>query len=66
MTTNTNKPAVTLIGEDGNAFAIIGACQKAARSAGWSDAEWHEIQGEMTSGDYDHLLRTACKHFEVS
>lgn len=31
-----DKPEVELVEQDGNAFAVIGACKKAARKAGWS------------------------------
>lgn len=60
-----SKPTVSLIGEDGNAFAIMGACKKAARNAGWANEDWKSIQSEMMGGDYDHLLQTAMKYFEV-
>jgi hypothetical protein len=59
------KPQVKLVGEDGNAFRILGACQKAARRAGWKEDRIKEVIGEMTSGDYDHLLGTAMKYFDV-
>src|SRR5688572_30406492 len=60
------KPPVKLIGQDGNAFAVLGACQRAARRAGWSAEQWSQVRDEMTSGDYDHLLATAMEHFDVS
>lgn len=59
------KPIVELINSDGNALSIIATCRKAARKAGWTNAEWKAVQDEMMSGDYDHLLQTAMKHFEV-
>jgi hypothetical protein len=60
-----SKPVVKLVGQDGNAFAILGACRKAARKAGWSDEKIKEVLAEMTSGDYDNLLGVAMKHFDV-
>ena len=60
-----NKPKVKLIGESGNAFAVMGACSKAWKKAGKSPAEWDEILGAMQSGDYDHLLSVAQLHFDV-
>ncbi len=51
---------------DGNAFAVLGACKEAARKAGWSDDQIRLVQEEMMNGDYNHLLATACKYFEVS
>ena len=60
------RPRVKLVGRDGNAFAILGACQKAARNAGWSTEKWNAVRDEMTSGDYSHLLATAMQNFDVS
>jgi len=59
-----NKPEVTLVGEDGNAFRVLGLCQRAARNK-YTEDEWKEIRKEMMSGDYDHLLVTATHFFEV-
>ena len=60
------KPKVKLVGRDGNAFAILGACTKAARKAGWKPEVIKSVMAEMTAGDYSHLLATAMKHFDVS
>ena len=59
------KPAVKLIGGDGNAFAILGACQRAAKKVGWTAEQWSAVRDEMTLGDYDQLLGTAMKYFDV-
>ena len=70
MTTQPTKdaarPFVQLTGRDGNAFAIMGACRKAAQEAGWSRARIDAVMAAMTSGSYDHLLRVALEHFEVA
>lgn len=63
--TTISKPAVTLVGADGNAFNILGLCQRAARRAGWSQEKWSAVRDEMMAGDYDHLLATAMEHFDV-
>jgi hypothetical protein len=60
-----DKIKVQLSGEDGNAFAIIARCSKAARKGGMDTAEWEKIMEEMMAGDYDHLIATAMKHFDV-
>lgn len=49
---------VTLVGEDGNAFAILGRVQHAMRRAHLTTEEIERFIREATSGDYDHLLRT--------
>lgn len=56
------KPTLKIIGEDGNAFVILGKAQRVARE---NDMDWKTIQAEATTGDYDHLLRTMMKYFEV-
>lgn len=56
---------VQLTGEDGNAFAIMGAVSKALRRAGVPDEEVNEYVKESTSGDYDNLLRTAMRWVTV-
>jgi hypothetical protein len=60
------KPKVKLIGRNGNAFAILGACTKAARKSGWTPASIKLVMDEMTAGDYSHLLATAMRYFDVS
>lgn len=52
-------------GEDGNSFAILAACQRAARKAGWSKAAVDAWLEEATSGDREHLLDTVFEYFEV-
>jgi hypothetical protein len=61
-----SKPEVELSTVDGNAFSIISACRKAARRAGWDDDEITKVTDEMKSGNYDHLLQTAMRYFEVA
>ncbi len=60
-----DRPTVRLIGGDGNAFTVIGKCHRAARKAGWSDDRWQKVRDEMMAGNYDHLLGTAMKYFDV-
>lgn len=62
---NEEKPTVKLTGEDGNAYAIMAACIRAARKAGWPQERIDAVLDEMKSGDYDHLLVTAMNHFNV-
>jgi hypothetical protein len=56
---------VRLVGEDGNAFAILGAVTKALRKAGATPEEIREFTDEATSDDYDHLLATVMAWVEV-
>jgi len=56
---------VQLVGNDGNAFAIMGAVQKALKKAGASELEVKEYLDESMSGDYDNLLRVATNWVNV-
>ena len=50
--------------DNGNAFAILGKAQRAARKGGWTPEQIDAFLTEAKSGDYDHLLQTTMKHFE--
>jgi hypothetical protein len=50
------RPEVELVGEDGNAFSILGRVKKALRRAGNDDAVVDSYLEQAMSGDYDHLL----------
>lgn len=52
---------VQLSGNDGNAFAIMGAVKSALKKAGATREELDEYLKESMSGDYDNLLRVAMK-----
>ena len=55
---------VKLIGEDGNAFFILGTVRKALRDAGLKE-EANEFMEKATSGDYDHLLAVVMEYVDV-
>ena len=56
---------VKLIGQDGNAFMVLGLTIKAMKRAGVSQPEIDAFHAEATSGDYDHLLGTVMQTVEV-
>ncbi|WP_394908940.1 hypothetical protein [uncultured Helicobacter sp.] len=56
---------VRLVGQDGNAFAIIGRVTKAMRRAKVSLQEINQFQAEAMSGDYNHLLSVVMSYVEV-
>ena len=58
MTTKYPEVYVPLVGEDGNAYAILGRVARALKRAGVLQDEIAEFRAEATSGDYDNLLRT--------
>lgn len=56
---------VELVGQDGNAFAIMASVSKAMRRANVPQSEIDEYLEESTSGDYDNLLATAMRWVSV-
>lgn len=65
MTATKYPVKVTLVGQDGNAFAIMGKVSRALKQAGASKEEVDQYMEESMSGDYDNLLRTAMKWVDV-
>lgn len=61
MVQEKRKPPLKLVGEDGNAFAILGRARRVAKKNG---LDWEAISKEATSGNYDHLLATMMEHFD--
>lgn len=45
-----------LLGEDGNAFNLIGIVKRALRAGGVPEVECSQFTHEAMSGDYDNLL----------
>lgn len=59
------KIKVKLVGEDGNAFAIMGNVSKAMRKAGLTQDQIKEYMKEAMSGDYNNLLQVTMKYVKV-
>jgi hypothetical protein len=57
------KPKLKLTGKNGNAWVLLG---EAARVAKLNNIDFKPIQDEAMSGDYDHLLQTLMRYFDVS
>ena len=58
--------SVKLTGGDGNAFAILGAVEKAMRRANVPKAEIEAYMTEAMSGDYNKLLAVTMRTVNVS
>lgn len=56
---------VKLVGEDGNAFAILGRVQRELRRGGATPEQVKEFFDEATSGDYNVVLATVMKWVTV-
>jgi hypothetical protein len=65
MTPKYPNVHVQLVGQDSNAFMVLGLCQRAAQKAGLPKEEIEAFMTEAKAGDYDHLLQTCMKWFEI-
>jgi hypothetical protein len=63
----TKYPHITvrLTGINGNAFSILGACRRAAERARLPQEEIDAFFTEAKSDDYDHLIQTAMRWFNI-
>lgn len=52
-----------LVGEDGNAFSILGRARKAMKNARLTNEQIIEFSNEAKSGDYNNLLYTCMQYF---
>ena len=62
---NGKKIKVKLVGASGNAFSILGICDRAMKKAGVEKDIRDDFFTEATAGNYDNLLGTAMKYFDV-
>lgn len=56
---------VNIIGQNGNAFCILGICQRAMEQANCTQQEIDAFNEEAKSGDYNHLIATVMNYFDV-
>lgn len=64
--TETKKPQLKLVGEDGNIFSIIGRGVRELRRAGYSDEEVKQFTDEVQSSEsYHHALAVVMKWFDA-
>ena len=59
------KIDVKLIGEDGNAFYILGKVTREMRRNGYTKDEIDQYLKEAKSGDYNNLLRVTMEWVNV-
>ena len=59
------KPTVKLIGQDGNAFSIMGNIKRALKRSGADKEYIDKYIREATSGDYNHLLTVSMKYVNI-
>lgn len=56
-------PVIDLTGPDGNAFALLGMAQRWGKQLGWEKSKVDSVIKDMTSDDYEHLLKVLDEHF---
>jgi hypothetical protein len=61
----TKKPAVKLVGKDGNVFTIIGLVRNGLRAAGLQSQAQEFVTRAFASSSYDEVLRLAMEYVEV-
>ena len=66
MNTTEQKPKLALVGEDGNAFAILARSRAVMKRAGYPKERIEEFMKEAMAGDYNHLLRTCMDWFDTT
>ena len=59
------KPTIKLIGEDGNAFYILGKIKSTLKQAGADKEYIDKYLEEAKAGDYNNLLITTMKYVEI-
>ena len=57
---NEGPLVIDLTGPDGNAFVLLGYAKKFAKQLNFDDKK---IIDNMTSGDYEHLLKVFDRYF---
>lgn len=59
-----SKVKMTLLGVNGNSFAIMGLFQRKARQQGWTHVEIQKVLDECMLGSYDNLIQTILKNID--
>lgn len=52
----------TLVGQNSNAYNLLGGWADAATKNGWNKEDVDKVIEEATSGDYENLLRVLTTH----
>ena len=60
-----NKPKLKIIGENSNAFVILGTAKKALQKAKYSKEKIDSYMKEAMSGDYNNLLCVTNNYFDI-
>lgn len=56
----------SLLGKNGNAYAVLGAFQNFANDSGWEQEDIEKVINEAKSGDYSKLLSICVSHLTMN
>jgi hypothetical protein len=59
----TGPIIIDITGPQGNAFALMGTARMLGEQLGWDRPKITMMINDMTSGDYEHLLKVFDCHF---
>lgn len=59
------KPKLKLSSSSNNVYSILAKARKAAEKAHWRTNKWLDFLDEAKSCDYDHLIQTCMRYFNV-
>jgi hypothetical protein len=65
MKAPNTKPVVNFVGEDGNAFVILGKVSSALKKSGADQEYVNRYRKEAMMGDYNNLLAVTTKYVKV-
>tara|TARA_B100000287_G_scaffold357230_1_gene348417 strand:- start:31 stop:255 length:225 start_codon:yes stop_codon:yes gene_type:complete len=63
LTKQPRKQVIDLTGPQGNAYFLLGTANNLCKQLDLDDDTKQKISDEMTSGDYEHLIKTFDKYF---
>lgn len=58
----SEKPEAIVVGQDGNAYSVMGIVSRSLKRAGASKSYIDQYYEDATSGDYDNLLVVSWKY----
>jgi hypothetical protein len=60
---NTGPIVIDLTGPQGNAYVLLGYANDFGKQLGWDSVQREHINAEMTSSDYENLIKVFDREF---
>ncbi len=61
---NTGPIVIDLTGPQGNAYVLLGYANDFGKQLGWDSEQREHINAEMTSSDYENLIKVFDREFD--